>query len=160
MRSAVALSTPVRFDPQGEHLLGQLPLPMPGAARVIPVPVARDPEAAASDLRAPVARLVQALVEVLGGERPVRQLSALLTHDVQEQLSTRLSAAARTRPGRTRARSARLASVHLACVAPGVLEVCGRLEHRDRSRALAVRLELRDHPRSGQVWTCTALEWG
>lgn len=158
MRSATALATVVPFgldetDPR--HAL-QAPLPLPGLRPVLPAPVERGPRAA-QPLRERASRFVQAVVEVLAGERPARQLAGWLAPEVYRALQQRLTAAA-ARPSRTRS-SARVVSVHVAMVDEHVAEVAGRMVQRGRSRAIAVRLELvRDH-REQQVWRCTALEW-
>jgi hypothetical protein len=38
-------------------------------------------------------------------------------------------------------------------------EIAGRMVHRGRSRALAVRLELQTSHRGQRAWRCTALVW-
>lgn len=145
-----SLTTPV------EPATGQIPLPFPGLRPVLPVPVERGD---ARPLRERSARFMQALVEVLSGERPVRQLAAWMAPDVHEQLTRRLSAHARV-PLRARSgRGARIVSVHVAMVHAGAAEIAGRMVHRGRSRAIAVRLELQTTHRGDKVWRCTALTW-
>lgn len=148
MRTATALATV-------EPIQGQIPLPFPRPAKVIALPVQRgggdDPV-----LRSHAARLTQAIVEVLAGRRPPRQLEPWLTAPVLAQLQSRLRIGSRRPVGR----SARLASLHVSEIDTGVAEITGRIVIADRSRALALRLErLTDHHgRTG--WRCTALEWG
>jgi hypothetical protein len=50
-------------------------------------------------------------------------------------------------------------SVHVAMVHDCAAEIAGRMVHRGRSRAIAVRLELQTTHRGDQVWRCTALTW-
>ena len=102
---------------------------------------------------------MQALVEVLSGERAARQMAAWMAPDVYDQLTSRLSAHARV-PLRSRSgHGARIVSVHVAMVHEGAAEIAGRMVHRGRSRAIAVRLELQTTHRGDQVWKCTALTW-
>lgn len=161
MRSAVALSRgSVSWD---EPLLattpGQAPLPFPGMPSVLPVPVDRsDTELSRRAMRQPVARFMQALTEVLSGERPPRQMAAWMTPDVHAALCSRLVAHARL-SRRVSTSTARLVSVHVAMIHENAMEVAGRMVHRGRSRAVAVRLELLTNHRGRTYWTCTALEW-
>lgn len=162
MRAATELRSPARFVTDEDALPAQLPLPLPGTpSSVVPVPLTRDGEEVARQLRAPVARFMQGLTEVLCGGRPARQLSAWMTPDAHAALVAALLRQAPGRPVRRgdRAGGGRLASVHLSVVHEGAVEVTGRMLHRGRSRAVALRLELVTSPRGRQVWTCTALEW-
>jgi hypothetical protein len=135
----------------------QVPLPFPGIAPVLPVPVERDD---IGPLRHRCARFMQALVEVLSGERPVRQMAAWMAPEVYTELQRRLHAGARpSSPGRRTRSSARLVSVHVSMVDEQIAEVAGRMVHRQRSRAMAVRLEPQLTHRGELVWRCTALEW-
>lgn len=147
MRTATALATV-------EPIQGQILLPFPRPAKVIALPVQRGGDDPA--LRSHAGRLTQAIVEVLAGRRPPRQLEPWLTAPVLAQLQSRLRIGSRRPVGR----SARLASLHISEITAGVAEVTGRIVIAGRSRALALRLErLTDHHgRTG--WRCTALEWG
>jgi hypothetical protein len=157
MRAATELLSPVRFTQDDDALPTQLPLPLPGSPpSVVPVPLTRDGDALARQLRAPIARFMQGLTEVLCGGRPARQLSAWMTPDAHAGL---VAALARELGHRRRPGHGRLASVHLSVVDESAVEVCGRMLHAGRSRAVAVRLELVTSPRGRQVWTCTALVW-
>ena len=159
MKTATTLLAPaphVPFSGPVETATGQIPLPFPGMTPVLPAPIERGDARA---IRERSARFMQALVEVLSGERPVRQMAAWMAPDVYAQLTTRLTAHARV-PLRARSgRGARIVSVHVAMVHDEAAEIAGRMVHRGRSRALAVRLELQENNRGQKVWRCTALVW-
>ncbi|AWB93009.1 Rv3235 family protein [Aeromicrobium chenweiae] len=160
MKTATALLSPTTSHPSFtepvEPASGQIPLPFPGMTPVLPVPVERGD---ARPIRERAARFMQALVEVLSGERPVRQMAAWMAPDVYAQLTSRLSVHARV-PLRARSgHGARIVSVHVAMVHDEAAEVAGRMVHRGRSRAIAVRLELQTTHRGDRVWRCTALTW-
>ena len=159
MKTATALLVPSlqpSFAGPVEPATGQIPLPFPGLSPVLPVPVERGD---ARPMRQRAARFMQALVEVLSGERAARQMAAWMAPDVYDQLTSRLAAHARV-PLRSRSgHGARIVSVHVAMVHDGAAEIAGRMVHRGRSRALAVRLELQTTHRGDQVWKCTALTW-
>jgi hypothetical protein len=159
MKTATALLVPAirpTFAGPVEPAPGQIPLPFAGISPVLPVPVERGD---AAPLRERSARFMQALVEVLTGERPVRQMAAWMAPDVYEQLSSRLSAHARVPLRARNGRGARIVTVHVAMVHDGAAEVAGRMVHGGRSRAVAVRLELQTTHRGDRVWRCTALTW-
>jgi hypothetical protein len=159
MKTATALLVPSlqpSFAGPVEPATGQIPLPFPGLSPVLPVPVERGD---ARPMRQRAARFMQALVEVLSGERAARQMAAWMAPDVYDQLTSRLAAHARV-PLRSRSgHGARIVSVHVAMVHDGAAEIAGRMVHRGRSRAIAVRLELQTTHRGDQVWKCTALTW-
>lgn len=163
MKTAITLLAPVPVTPFAgpsteavEPAPGQIPLPFPGMTPVLPAPVERGDARA---IRERAARFMQALVEVLSGERPVRQMAAWMAPDVYAQLTTRLTLHARV-PLRARSgRGARIVSVHVSMVHDEAAEIAGRMVHRGRSRAVAVRLELQTTHRGDQVWKCTALVW-
>jgi hypothetical protein len=159
MKTATTLLAPaprVPFNDPIEQSAGQIPLPFPGMTPVLPAPVERGD---ARPIRERSARFMQALVEVLSGERPVRQMAAWMAPDVYAQLSSRLTAHAHV-PLRARSgRGARIVSVHVAMVNDEAAEIAGRMVHRGRSRAIAVRLELQTTHRGDQAWRCTALVW-
>ncbi len=159
MKTATALSVPIihpSFTGAVEPSPDQIPLPFPGMTPVLPVPVERGD---AKPLRDRSARFMQALVEVLSGERPVRQMGPWMAPDVYEQLSSRLTVRAKSPRRVTAARGARIVSVHVSMVHDEAAEIAGRMVHRGRSRALAVRLELQTTHRGDRVWRCTALTW-
>lgn len=159
MRTVTALSTPdtyAVFNHSNEQGLGQIPLPFPGMRPVLPAPVERGD---AHILRERAARFMQALVEVLAGVRPVRQMAPWMTPDVYNQLTTRLVAHARV-PLRSRTgRGPRIVSVHVFMVNDEAAEIAGRMLHHGKSRAIAARLELQHTHRGEPVWRCTALAW-
>lgn len=101
-------------------------------------------------------RLVQAVVEVLAGDRPVAQLARWTAAGVYFDLQRMATRAARERavaPVRPAAEVVR--SLHVSEPADGVAEVCALVERGRRARALALRLEQVD----GR-WQCTALQLG
>lgn len=113
-------------------------------------------------------RFVQALVEVLAGERPPTQLMRWTTDSIFVEISRRARLVGQTRGpvARSRARGAgrrvpvahgRLAvrSVHIFEPADGVAEAAVHVQHGSRSRAVAIRIEGLD----GR-WRCTAIQIG
>jgi len=102
------------------------------------------------------ARLAQALVEVLAGDRPLQQLVRWTSDDVYRKVERRLRILARgdgaERLGNVRAA---IRSVHLCEPRCGVAEASMLVQEGARSRAIAIRLEGVD----GR-WQCTALEFG
>lgn len=113
------------------------------------------------------ARLVQAVVEVLAGDRPVTQLVRWTDEDVYATLQRRVQVGAtsptlvgqRRAAGRAagNARGARavVRSVHVSEPAEGVAEVCALVQRGVRVTAVALRLDGVD----GR-WRCSALELG
>jgi hypothetical protein len=102
-------------------------------------------------------RFVQAVVEVIAGDRPLQQLIRWTDERVYADLSRRVrilglttSAASRHRTERSHVRS-----VHVFQPRPDAAEVAAHVRHGHRSRAVAARLEA-DHAR----WKCTALLLG
>ena len=102
-------------------------------------------------------RLVQAVVEVVEGNRSPTQLLRCTSARVYDDIGRRIRMRARQPPPRHIIRStrARVVSVRVSHPRDGVAEVAARVQHGVRSHALAVRLELRE-----QSWICTAVEWG
>jgi len=143
-----------------EPILGQIPLPFPDATPVVPAPIERDALAGTTVLRQKAGHFMQALVEVLAGERPPRQLAAWMSNDVYDQLVNRLTARSRSSRRPTTQQRARVVSVHVAMVDEENAEIAGRFVLRGRSRAIAVRLELRRNHRQVSQWLCTAVAWG
>ena len=98
------------------------------------------------------ARLVQALVEVLAGDRPVGQLVRWTSAAVYDDMS------ALARPGdRGTSAAARgvVRSVHVSEPVDGVAEIAALVRRGRRTTAVALRLEGLD----GR-WQCTAVELG
>jgi hypothetical protein len=102
-------------------------------------------------------RLVQAIVEVTSGVRPVSQLVRWTTTDVYATMQRRIAhtelLSQRTASGRRVGAIVR--SVHVDAPIDGVAEVSAVVQHGARSRAIALRLEGFD----GR-WQCTALQVG
>jgi hypothetical protein len=107
------------------------------------------------DARDWAARFVQAIVEVIGGDRPVTQLVRWTGEDVYLDMSRRVRILGLTTTAVSRGRACRpqVASVHVYQPCDDVAEVAVHLRHGARSRAVAARLEVR----RGR-WLCTALQ--
>jgi Family of unknown function (DUF6459) len=115
----------------------------------------RVPHVADHEVRGWAARFAQAVVEVVGGQRPASQLVRWAAPDVHRDLARRahLVGLAAGRAGRSVHPQVR--SVHICRPSPTSAEVSVHVRHGARSRALAMRLV-----RQGDRWTCTALEFG
>lgn len=94
--------------------------------------------------------LLQRLLEVCAGVRPVTQLRADTTPEVYEKLAATL--AARPRVQGLRPSRADVRSVHVQLRPDGVAEVCGTVVRARRPQALALRLE-----GLGGRWVCSEL---
>jgi hypothetical protein len=112
---------------------------------------------AVDDVQAWAARFAQAVVEVLGGDRPLPQLVRWTTKRVYNDLGRRVRILGRTAPVEQRLRTVRpqVRSVHVFQPTPDVAEISVHVRHGQRSRALAARLEL-----GAGHWQCTALQLG
>ncbi len=164
-----ALSTEALIDPR--PALRIVPAPVsappyddePGAPLlrlVLPLlePSEEDPWAAAE--RTPVAALpgardfahglISAVLEVVAGVRPVKQLRRDTTPEVYTALADSLPARPKTTGERPSRRTVR--SLHVQERAEGVAEVCATVLRGDRVLAVALRLEGMD----GR-WKCTDL---
>jgi len=108
-------------------------------------------------MRARAARFAMAMVEAVGGDRSVTQLVGWVSHEVYETVSALAAGVSRTSDSEARARTGRprLLSVHVSRPTADAAEVCGHVRQGVRSRAVALRLELR----RGR-WICTALHLG
>jgi hypothetical protein len=102
-------------------------------------------------------RFVQAVVEVMVGDRPVQQMVRWTDERVYADLSRRVrllgltaNAGARVRLERSHVRS-----VHVFAPEPEIAEVAAHVRHGSRSRAVAARLEA-----NRGRWLCTALQLG
>ena len=138
-----ALAAPAQVQPQRPEL-----------ALVAPPPARPSPD---DRLAAQARQLLQAVVEMVGADRPVIQLLRLATPEVYAEVSRRaelVSAGSDTRH-RSRTGRARIVSLHLQRPRDDVSEVAAHVRHAGRSRALAARLEHRD-----DRWVCTALHLG
>lgn len=133
----------------------QVPLPLAGFAQLRLEP----PDDGHDPLQERAAHFMQVLVEVLSGQRPSRQLGGWMSHDVFEQLQRRLMADARSPRRQQINAGTRIGSVHVSMVSTDVAEIAARMVHGNRSRALAIRLELQTNLRRVSQWRCTALTW-
>lgn len=158
--TSVELTVEAPPSPPGEVLFGP-PYPRRresprGAAPKRPAQAPR-PAPRHTQLEARARRLVQALVEIVDGDRPVTQLLRMATRNVYDDLVARLTSlgAATARGSRVGPLSTRVASVHVGQPRSDCAEISARIVQGNRSRALALRLELID----GR-WMCSALRWG
>jgi hypothetical protein len=120
--------------------------------RLVAPPVALVPSLtpAAPAVR-PVARaLVQGLLEVLAGVRPVAQLRRRTSVDLYADLEHLVHA--QPRPVGVRPATGAVLSLHVQQPSTGVAEVCATVRHGGRAGALALRLEL-----VAGTWCCTAV---
>jgi len=104
-------------------------------------------------------RYAQAVVEIVGGDRPVSQLLRWSSREVYADLHRRALLVARAGqhlPGQGRVQPVRpqVRNVRSCFLSRQVVEVSVHVRYGQRSRALAVRFELR----SGR-WQCTALDF-
>jgi hypothetical protein len=104
-------------------------------------------------------RIVQAVVEIVGGDRPVSQVLRWTSPSVYQDLGRRAQLVARAvgrRPGQGGIQGTRpqVVAVHTCFVAAEVAEVSAHVRYGRRSRAVAARFELRR-----DRWMCTALEF-
>lgn len=102
-------------------------------------------------------RLAQAVSEVLAGDRPVAQLVRFTDEDVFVELNrrVRLLGLTTTANGRGTKERCVLWSVRVCRPNSEVAEIAAHVRHGGRSRAIALRMELRRNR-----WICTALEVG
>jgi hypothetical protein len=99
----------------------------------------------------PVARaLVQGLLEVLAGVRPISQLQRGTTPELFAQLE--LAVHSRPRTSGARPGSGDVRSLHVQEREDGVAEVCATVRRGERMAAVVLRLE-----GLGGRWTCTEL---
>lgn len=102
-------------------------------------------------------RFVQAVVEVVSGDRPCTQLVRWTDREVYDDLTTRVAALSGTVGSvpATEQPRAKVVSVKVCRPRDGVAEVAAHVRQGARSHALAARLEHVE-----QRWICTALELG
>lgn len=143
---APCLPPPPEPEPPGRVAIGEDAFFQPQSSRTSELP----------DAITWTGRLVQAIIEVLSGERPAQQLNRWLTPHVHAQVLAHSVATnqvgAQVRRTRTRRR---VGSIRICSPADGVIEACVVLIGTRRARAMALRLEGLD----GR-WRCTALEVG
>ena len=130
------------------------------AGRSVPEPNAAGAAAGAAgalpDPRPWAGRLVQAVAEVLAGDRPVAQLVRWTSAGVFAHMQRRAQGHTRggSADGPPRQRPV-VRSLHISQPAAGVAEVCAAVQRGSRVMAIALRLDVR-----GGRWLCTALEVG
>jgi hypothetical protein len=141
-RLSLVIPAPIPVGP-----LAQLP-----PLRLVAPPVALLPPPAPSGPPVrPVARaLVQGLLEVLGGVRPVTQLRRSTSADLYADLEDLVHA--QPPPVGLRPSTGAVLSLHVQQPSAGVAEVCTTVRRGRRAGALALRLEL-----AGGAWCCTAV---
>lgn len=151
--------TPSRGVPAARHLS----IVEPTAADEDDVFFARQPTSRASlpDPKPFCGRYVQALVEVLAGERPITQLMRWTNDDIYAELKHRVRLVTQAtgriarRNGAVGRARATVRSVHVQEPRDGIAEACVHVRHAGQSRAVALRLEGLDGH-----WRCTALQFG
>jgi hypothetical protein len=104
-------------------------------------------------------RIVQAVVEIVGGDRPVTQVLRWTTPTVYQDLGRRALLVAQSvgrRPGQGGIQGTRpqVVGVHTCFVSTDIAEVGTHVRYGPRSRAVAARFE-----RHRDRWVCTALEF-
>lgn len=110
-----------------------------------------------------VARIAPAILEVIAAERPATQLARWASRDVFTTLARRHAAAARHPAGRDRRPPCRrIRSVRICPIAPGIIEASAVITGVERTRAIALRLELIHRPQRAEEprWLITACEIG
>lgn len=109
------------------------------------------------DVQVWAVRLVQAVAEVVAGDRPIGQLVRWTDGTVYAELNrrVRLLGLTTTASARTTSERAAIRSIHVTTPAPRTAEVAAHIHHNNRSRALALRLEIHRNR-----WICTALTLG
>lgn len=130
------------------RLADVLPPPVPSTPQTVPTTAPPAPAAnpAASIL---AERVLRAAVEILGGRRPARQLSPVLSPDLLAYLATLQSVAGHLEP--------RVRKVFARQQAAGALEAVALVTLNTGVRALAARFE--EHvDEGGRRWRCTALQ--
>ena len=112
---------------------------------------------ATEDVQQWAGRFAQAVVEVLGGDRPLAQLVRWTSQRVYADLDRRLKVLGRSSDVGRRRRTVRpqVRSVHVFHPTPESAEISVHVRHGQRSRAIAARLEL-----TRGRWQCTVLELG
>lgn len=131
------------------RLVAPLSAGPPPLRAVLPAP--RTSTGDLPDARPFALALVQRMLEVCGGVRPVLQLQRDTTPQLYADLERNLTRRARATGARPSSRDVR--SVHVQQRPDGVAEVCATVRRGDRVGALALRLEA-VHGR----WLCTQLQ--
>lgn len=136
-------------------LLGGRP-GLPETPELEPARAARLVHVADAEVRAWAARLAQAVVEVVAGQRPVSQLVRWTAPDVHRDLERRALLVRRAAGAALGSPAIRpqVRSIHICRPTALCAEVSVHVRHGGRSRALAMRME-----RRGDRWQCTVLEF-
>ncbi len=149
-------STPAR----SRAVQGTLALDLRGGRPGLPETPELDPPSPArvthvddAEVRVWAARLSQAVVEAVGGQRPVSQLVRWTAPNVYRDLERRVQLVRRAAEG-ARAVRPQVRSIHVCRPTATAAEVSVHVRHAGRSRALAMRME-----RRGERWQCTVLEF-
>lgn len=137
---------PLSRHPVLRRLVDVLPPAVPPTSACVPVPVRQATDSTAC---AHAERVLRAAVEVLGGRRPLHQLSAVLRPDLLDRLTTLQEVAGHLKP--------RVHKVLASPQGPGVTEAVALVALSTGIRALAARFEERTDGR-GHRWQCTALQ--
>jgi hypothetical protein len=128
-----------------------LPVHPPVPPRAAPVPQSRR-RAAVPDPGLWTRRLLIGIIESAAGQRPLSQLTPMLSTSVAFGLGEDLRG---TSPKRQWLRTARIGSVRSTEPIDGVAELCATLRTPRQTHAVAVRLEIRR-----DRWICTRLVVG
>ena len=101
--------------------------------------------------------MAQAVAEVLAGDRPISQLVRYTDDEVFMELNRRVRLLGLNTTAMTRGAKGKSAvqSVRVFMPEPSIAEVAAHVRRGDRSRAIALRMEIRRNR-----WVCTALEIG
>jgi hypothetical protein len=159
--ATVTRLVPAQRPQDGYAVQGALALDLGGHARGLPETPELDtsrqsrvPHVTDAEVRGWASRLAQAVVEVVGGQRPASQLVRWTCPEVHRDLERRARLVARAAgPGQRLVRP-QVRSVHVCRPAAETAEVSIHVRHGARSRAVAMRLE-----RRGDRWQCTALQF-
>lgn len=140
--------TPLRLvpDPRNDRKVRKVPCDDDDDDFTDPIPAIHHPW---------IARLAQALLEALSGDRPHGQLLPWTSDEVYAAVVKYATESARKRPNvdLTRHAPAHARSVRVTKPAPAVAEVCALVQRGARLQAVALRLEAW----RGR-WRCTAFE--
>lgn len=101
--------------------------------------------------------MAQAVSEVLAGDRPISQLVRFVDESVFADVNrrVRLLGMTSTAGSRSAKEKSTVRSVRVFMPEPTIAEVAAHVRHGERSRAIALRMEVRRNR-----WVCTALELG
>ena len=127
----------------------------PRTPELDPARQARAQAEADAEVREWSARFAQAVTESVTGLRPTSQLVRWTTQEVFRDLDRRAQLVRRAAGPARRPLRPQVRSVHVYRPTRAAAEVSVHVRHGHRSRALAMRLERRDHR-----WVCSALEFG